>query len=246
MKRVALVLRNGEIRELWQRTRWRVPLVCAVLSIGLMLPVDPAHALPSFARQTGLACSSCHTVFPELTAFGRAFKAHGYTTLGAKEFEEPASGTAPPLTINRTFPLSVMLQTSVTRTNEQQAGTQNGNVEFPQQLSLFLAGEITPHIGTFLQATYDGQSDHFTLDNTDIRYADDTSFGGKELVYGVTLNNNPTVEDLWHSTPAWGFPFASADSAPMPAASALVDGGRRSRWLVLGRTDCGTNTSMPM
>src|SRR5690242_10749564 len=33
---------------------------------------------PSFARQTGLACSVCHTHYPELTATGRAFKLNGY------------------------------------------------------------------------------------------------------------------------------------------------------------------------
>src|SRR5690349_10103715 len=35
-------------------------------------------ATPSFARQTGLACSACHTHYPELTAMGRAFKLNGY------------------------------------------------------------------------------------------------------------------------------------------------------------------------
>ena len=29
---------------------------------------------------------------------------------------------------------------------------------------------------------------------------------GKPFTYGITLNNNPGVEDLWNSTPAWGFP----------------------------------------
>jgi hypothetical protein len=43
--------------------------------------------------------------------------------------------------------------------------------------------------------------------------------------YGITLNNNPTVEDLWNSTPAWGFPFAGPDTAPGPAAATLIDGG---------------------
>ena len=196
----------------------------ATLAI-LLLSVPKAEALPSFARQTGLACSACHTNFPELTQFGRMFKVHGYTTLAVKDaLEETGSDTSAPLFVNRTFPLSVMFQTSFTRTNEQQPGTQNNNVEFPQQLSIFLAGEITPHIGTFLQATYDGQSDHFTLDNTDIRYADDTRIDGRELIYGVTVNNNPTVEDLWNTTPAWGWPFAAADSAPAPDATALVDG----------------------
>lgn len=199
-----------------------------------VLSAGNAHAVPSFARQTGLACSACHTTFPELTSFGRAFKLHGYTALGMKELEEAGSDQAPALTINRAFPLSVMFQTSVTRTDKAQPGTQNGNVEFPQQLSLFLAGEITPHLGIFLQATYDGQADNFSLDNTDIRYARDTLIDGKELLYGLTLNNNPTVEDPWHSTPAWGAPFASADSAPAPAAAALVDGGLAQQAAGLG------------
>lgn len=45
-----------------------------------------ASAIPSFARQTGMACSSCHYMkFPVLNGFGRAFKAGGYTMMGAQE-----------------------------------------------------------------------------------------------------------------------------------------------------------------
>lgn len=43
---------------------------------------SPAYAIPSFTRQTGMQCATCHTVFPELTAFGRQFKLRGYA-LGA-------------------------------------------------------------------------------------------------------------------------------------------------------------------
>jgi hypothetical protein len=48
--------------------------------------------------------------------------------------------------------------------------------------------------------------------------------GGKELDFGVTLNNNPTLEDLWNATPAWGYPFIANDSAPGPAASPIING----------------------
>lgn len=202
----------------------RALLTCTATSIVWQLGAHGAHAVPSFARQTGMACSGCHTAFPELTPLARSFKLDGYTMAGMEELQEPGSEKAPPLEINRVFPLSVMLQTSLTRTNKKQSGTQNDNVEFPQQLSLFLNGEITPHIGTFLQVTYSGQDDHFTIDDTDIRYANQTLVQDKALEYGITINNNPTVEDLWNSTPAWGFPFASADSAPTPAAAAVIDG----------------------
>src|SRR6516162_1804721 len=44
----------------------------------------PAQALPSFARQTGQPCGTCHTDFPALTPFGRRFKLRGYTIGGGK------------------------------------------------------------------------------------------------------------------------------------------------------------------
>ena len=84
-----------------------------------------------------------------------------------------------------------MFETSFTSLNTPQPGTQNGNFEFPQDLSLFLAGAWTTHVGSFSQITYNTQDDHFSIDNTDIRYANKRKVGGKELVYGVTLNNNP-------------------------------------------------------
>jgi hypothetical protein len=35
-------------------------------------------AIPPFARKYGLACSACHTAWPELNAFGQRFKDNGY------------------------------------------------------------------------------------------------------------------------------------------------------------------------
>jgi hypothetical protein len=176
----------------------------------------------------------CHYTFPELTPFGREFKLNGYTMTGIKQIEIPGGGTMTPLRVNETFPLSVMFMTSLTSTQKRQPDTQNWNVEFPQQLSLFLAGEISPHLGTFMQATYNGQNDHFTMDNTDIRYANRTTISDKDLIYGMDVNNNPTLEDPWNSTPAFGFPFDSADSAPTPAAKTLVDGSLAQQVAGLG------------
>jgi hypothetical protein len=90
--------------------------------------------------------------------------------------------------------------------------------------SLFLAGAWSTHLGSFLQLTYDTQADHFTMDNTDVRYARQKQLAGKDWVYGLTLNNNPTVEDLWNSTPAWGFPFIASDVAPTPTSAPIIQG----------------------
>src|SRR5512135_743104 len=129
-------IRRPEVR------RGAARLLGGAMAIAGLLAARPASAVPSFARQSGIACSACHNTFPELNDFARAFKLHGYTLNGMEEIKEPDSDKGPPLEINRVLPLAVELQTALTRTNAAQRGTQNGNVEFPQQLSLFLAGEI--------------------------------------------------------------------------------------------------------
>ena len=42
------------------------------------LPLGPASALPVFAHRYGLSCQTCHSIVPELNAFGNRFKAGGF------------------------------------------------------------------------------------------------------------------------------------------------------------------------
>ena len=129
------------------------------------------------------------------------------------------------LSLRKISPVSAMIQMAYTYKSKAEPTTQNGNASFPQQLSLFLGGEITPKIGGFVQVTYADQDGGFGLDNSDLRYANQTELADQDLIYGVTINNNPTVQDLWNSTPAWGFPYASSSTAPTPAAATLIEGG---------------------
>jgi hypothetical protein len=185
-----------------------------------------AHAAttPGFARQTGLACSACHTAFPGLTATGRAFKLNGYVYRQADSLQGLNPAGKQDLALNLNMPLAAMFQTSFTSTSKAQPGAQSTTVFFPDQISLFAGGEVTPHLGGFLQLTFDPQSGGFGVDNTDFRYVSHTTMFGQHATYGVSLNNNPTVQDLWNSTPAWGFPYGSSAAAPSPAASTLIDG----------------------
>lgn len=57
----------------------------------------------------------------------------------------------------------------------------------------------------------------------DIRYADSLELpAGSDLILGVTLNNNPTLADIYNSTPMWSFPHIMTEKAVMPT-TALVD-----------------------
>lgn len=205
--------------EKWKRIK---TLTMSLLAMGALFATVSAQAVPSFARQTGMPCTACHTVFPELTSFGRSFKLNGYTMANTAQVSQDSGKEVSGVSIDNDPPLSAMVQVGVTHLSKKEDDTQNNDVQFPQQLSLFYAGKISSHLGAFMQITYDQASASVSLDNTDIRYANTTMVAEKSLTYGVTLNNNPSVQDLWNSSPAWGFPYLASGSAPTPTAAPFM------------------------
>jgi hypothetical protein len=189
-------------------------------------------AVPSFARQTGMACEACHTVFPELTHFGRMFKANGYTLTSLKQVRDVSGKKDELLELSQIPGLSIMAQISDTQLKKPLPDlsasapglAENGTAGFPQQLSLFYAGKIAPNFGAMIQLTYANDSGTIGIDNTDLRFADVAVLPDKStLTYGISLNNNPSVQDLWNSTPAWGFPFAGSNAVVSPLAGTAID-----------------------
>jgi hypothetical protein len=190
----------------------------------MLVRIPELQSVPGYSRQTGLACSACHSSFPELTSFGRQFKLNGYTITNIKTIDAPIDSLKNKLHLLTIPPVSGMIMSGFTALNKKMPGIQNYNVEFPGQLSLFYSGQVTPHIGTFVQLTYDPQGGSIGLDNMDIRYSGNAQIGKTTWVYGLTLNNNPTVQDIWNTVPAWRYPYASSGVAPAPESSALIEG----------------------
>ena len=201
-------------------------LAAFVVAFALLFTAGPARGIPAFNRQTGQNCVACHAggQFPELTPYGRLFKLTGYT-IG-----------------ERAVPLSVMGVASYNKTRNtsspdpafDRAATfpKDGNLIF-QTASVFAGGKITDNLGAFVQFTYnnyDHQSEtdshwvgHATSDNLDVRYADRFIAPGRDLIVGLTMNNNPSVQDPWNSAPAWGFNVVPGSSGP--ATTPLIAGG---------------------
>jgi len=189
----------------------------ALIGTIMLAPIvisGKAMALPSMARQTGMACSACHisSFGPSLTPYGRHFKLTGYTS--GSNFSLP--------------PVSAMALGGFTNTQSNQesppAGYSANNNFALNQLSAFYGGRIWDKIGAFSQLTYDGVANTVGLDLTDIRYSDQTDIMDKDIIFGVTANNAPTVGDIWNTTPVWGFPYATSPLAPTPGAAAVIDG----------------------
>jgi hypothetical protein len=248
-----------------------IAVLAGFLTIGF---APSAQALPSFARQTGQPCGSCHTDFPGLTPYGRRFKLLGYTTGGGAYQTTPFSSKAsidaraeydklrgyanevtppPPTGGDKGWvpPISAMLVVGDTHLAAPMSAPTdpykpNDNI-VASPLSFFWGGAITNNIGAFAQVTRNapdlvvntvlpnGQPDpyahNWTWDNTDVRFAATTMIGGLDLVYGITANNSPTVQDLWNTTPAWAFPYAAPGpgGAAGPSAGTMLEGAFAAR-----------------
>ena len=198
----------------------RLWLAFSIILAWFIVGVPSAHAVPSMARQTGYQCAKCHTVFPELTPFGRQFKLGGFAMSSAKWDEKPLA---------ERLPISGALIASRTATRNPTAGDVEAD-EFPldrkliaQTVAGYWGGKFTDNSGALIQYNYDGIEKQWAMEMFDARYANSTSLGGdKELAFGLTLNNNPTTSDIYNSTSAWSFPNTEIAAEQMPAAS-LID-----------------------
>ncbi len=199
-------------------------LVACALTVLATIHIDAAYALPAFARQTGQNCVSCHAggQFPELTPYGRIFKLTAYT-IG-----------------ERTIPISIMGVASAAKVSDT-SKSDSPSTDFQKNSlplfatgSLFIAGKLTNNIGVFSQTTYDNYAyqsvgadgqpgefrGHSKADNMDFRYADRFIDGKRDLIIGVSLNNNPSISDVWNSAAAW----MQYVPVPSPSSHQFIDG----------------------
>ncbi|MGO9485769.1 MAG: cytochrome C [Rhodomicrobium sp.] len=193
------------------------------LMAGETILPPAALAVPAYARQTGQTCATCHTAWPELTPYGRQFKLTGYTAGGTR------CGDGSAETDKTQVPLAVMAWPATYTSYRDKAanpspppGNFNDNEWISGQFSLFVAGQLYCDVGSFAQMTYDRSVNAFGWDNTDIRYAKTGVIDGTDIVYGITANNNPSVQDVWNTTPAWFFPYITSEVAPTPANGTML------------------------
>jgi len=188
---------------------------CASAILILVAASSAVLALPSFAIQTDQPCSACHvSAFgPRLTQAGRDFKLYGYVANDTKA---------------HSVPISILGSASFTRTetdqlaNEIDGYNKNDNVSF-NEISAYYGGAIWGGVGAFAELAYDAIEKHLGWEDLDVRYAKEAKLFGTDAVLGISVNNSPTVTDLWDSTPAWVFPFTDSAFVRTPSAAPLIE-----------------------
>jgi hypothetical protein len=206
-----MTLREGTKSFTWGALRL-MTLLCTMVGF-----TDPASALPSYARQTGHPCIKCHVggFGPQLTPYGVRFKIGAYTETDHKGLKIPVAA----------FAYGGFTHTSKDQIPPPLDEHANDNLTL-DQISGFIAGRWFEDVGSFLQVTYNGNTEGLSTDNTDIRYAHDWVIGGTDAIIGVSVNNNPTVQDPFNTLFAWNFPYlSSAVAFGLGSTGTQISGG---------------------
>lgn len=187
---------------------------CTAAALLLGLAAGTAHAVPSYARQTGSDCGACHVgaFGPQLTPYGIQFKLGGYTDTDGKDGKLPLSGMA----------VANFTRTKADLTEAPEHFSTNDNKAL-QELSVFLAGRLSDHIGAFVQSTYSGVDRKWAMDQMDLRWATTMPLFGRESTVGVSLNSNPTLTDPFNTLGQWRFPYTESDFGAGFGPSPLIE-----------------------
>lgn len=199
-----------------------------------------ASALPVFARQTGMACSACHFQhFPLLNGFGRAFKAAGFTMMGAQGKIEGDR-----LSIPDTLNMAVLTSMGYEKTNQAADATGvtknagNGVIFVPGvagEASLFFGGRVSDNAGFLSELGLGGAAAALGSAKLPVLYevADGVRLGvvpfatdAQGASYGLeTLNTGANAVHQISNTPGFNSAHANAISAQQYINTAgLADG----------------------
>jgi len=121
----------------------------------ILLLMEISTAIPSFSRQTGFTCHKCHSHHnhPSLTPFGRLFKANGFVYVNTQVQKLIEEGDL--LSIVQNLNPSLIFKLRYFK-----AEGETGELQLPEEGSLYLAGRIAKNGGFLFEFATFGNTEN--------------------------------------------------------------------------------------
>jgi hypothetical protein len=84
-----------------------------VLGVSFAIVPKKANAIPAFAQKYHFSCAVCHTVFPNLNPFGRAFWRNGFRLPGTNGTPADATQITKGLSLPNPWPVPIMIEANI-------------------------------------------------------------------------------------------------------------------------------------
>ena len=183
---------------------WGISIFVTTL---LYLVPQVALAVPAFARQTGMACNSCHfQSLPTLNPFGRAFRASGYNLVGDESVIE-GDNISLPAVLNASIIAKIRYQKTNGNTG---TGSDYGSIQWPDEAALVVGGRLAENAGFLMELGQVGQAVDGNVDTTTastaqpIKNGSSNSFLSSKIHFNVGESNGTQFSVIPFSTDSLG------------------------------------------
>ncbi len=122
-------------------------LVLAATVATFLIPAN-ASAIPAFARRYKMSCTTCHTPFPRLKAYGNEFAANGFMIPEEEKDRDYVIAGDDMLRLNRDFPIAVRFDAFATMF-ENEDGDVATDLQSPFGLKMLSGGPLAKDIGYY-------------------------------------------------------------------------------------------------
>ena len=111
-----------------------------VLALSFALVPKKANAIPAFAQKYHFSCAVCHTVFPNLNPFGRAFWRNGFRLPGTNGTPADATQITEGLSLPNPWPIPVMVEPIISYQHTTNENVSNATDAFGASVDIVDAG----------------------------------------------------------------------------------------------------------
>jgi len=124
-----------------------------------MLPMQSAQAVPSYSRQFGNECSTCHTMWGALNGAGVSFRLSGYRAIFGRDLKpvSPDIEISKDVSLPSTLPLSFITgvgldsRTETRRASDGTTTTSRGSSISLEDASIFMTSALGKHLSAFVE-----------------------------------------------------------------------------------------------
>jgi hypothetical protein len=117
-----------------------------IISLFILFFADTIMAIPAFARKYNMSCTTCHSPYPRLKAYGDEFAGNAFKLSDQENPRYYVDTGDDDLSLIRDFPLAVRLEGLLTYNNNN---SEKSDFNAPYNLKLLSGGEIAPDIAYY-------------------------------------------------------------------------------------------------
>jgi hypothetical protein len=128
----------------------KVKIICLLISLFIFIIIlflsSESYAIPAFARQYKISCTTCHAPMPKLKPYGDEFAGNGFIlkeNLNSRDFIDAGDDL---LFLNRYFPLAVRFDAFALYQNNKPV---NNDLQTPWGVKLLSGGPLYKNIGYY-------------------------------------------------------------------------------------------------